>query len=252
MNDAGRPFVVQSDAIRAIPQLIPRPGQWEPGPEVPWERAAPPWSPTLAQLLAGAIVERQDIILQPQARLSAVLVLLAEGDRGVEVLLTRRSLALSSHPGEVSFPGGRVDPDESAHEAALREAHEEVGLPLTATVVHGELTHLNTFVSRSYIIPVVASIEADVLAGIDITPMTMEVDRVLWTTVSELVAPGVHHTERWKLPDSVPEVPDATLHFFDTPTDVVWGATARILVDLFERAWRTSGWVRWPQRRGAS
>lgn len=204
---------------------------------MPWELQRAPWQPSLAQLLASAIVERQEVVMQPQARLSAVLVLLAERGNGVDVLLTRRSLAMSSHPGEVSFPGGRVDPDESAHEAAVREAHEEVGLPPNSVVVHGELTHLNTYVSRSYIVPVVASIDAETLADIEITPMTMEVDRVLWTPVADLVAPGVHHTERWMRPDQAPQITEATLHFLDTSTDVVWGATARILVDLFERTW---------------
>jgi len=233
-----RPIVVQGDAMRAIPQLIPRPNDWQRGPEVPWARTDPLWRPTLEQLAATAIVERQEIVLQPQARLSAVLVLLAERERGVEVLLTRRSLALTSHPGEVSFPGGRVDPDESAHEAALREAHEEVGLASDSVTVLGELEHLNTIVSKSYIVPVVAMIDTETLARTDIAPMTIEVDRVLWTPVADLVAPGAHHTERWLPGDQWPQIPEATLHFFDTPTDVVWGATARVLVDLFDRAWR--------------
>jgi 8-oxo-dGTP pyrophosphatase MutT (NUDIX family) len=239
MTDSGR-HVVQSDAARLVPQVIPRPTSWQRGPEVPWERADPPWRPTLDELAAAAIAERQEIVMQPQARLSAVLVLLAERERGAEVLLTRRSLAMTSHPGEVSFPGGRVDPDESAHEAAVREAHEEVGLVPTTVTVLGELGHLNTVVSRSYIVPVLATIDAETLAGIDIAPMTMEVDRVLWTPVADLVAPRTHHTERWMRPEQLPDIPEATLHFFDTPTDVVWGATARILVDLFDRAWRSA------------
>lgn len=236
MNDAVPPLV-QRDAARVIPQLIPRPSSWQRGPDVPWERADPPWRPTLRELAAIAIVDRQEIVMQPQARLSAVLVLLAQRELGVEVLLTRRSLAMNSHAGEVSFPGGRVDPDESAHEAALREAHEEVGLATTDVTVVGELGHLNTIVSRSYIVPVLATIDSETLARNDIAPMTMEVDRVLWTPVADLVAPRAHHTERWMRPEQVPDIPEATLHFFDTPTDVVWGATARILVDLFDRAW---------------
>jgi 8-oxo-dGTP pyrophosphatase MutT (NUDIX family) len=240
MTAPERPTVVQSDAMRAIPQLIPRPDSWQRGPEVPWEDADPPWRPTLDQLSATAIVERQEIVLQPQARLSAVLVLLAERERGVEVLLTRRSLALTSHPGEVSFPGGRVDPDESAHEAALREAHEEVGLAPPSVTVLGELGHLNTILSRSYIVPVLATIDPETLARTDIAPMTMEVDRVLWTPIAALAAPGAHHTERWMRAEQLPDIPEATLHFFDTPTDVVWGATARILVDLLQRAWRAT------------
>lgn len=240
MTGPARPIVVQSAAARVIPQLIPRPNDFQLGPAAPWERIDPPWRPTLEQLAATAIVESQEIVLQPQARLSAVLVLLAERERGVEVLLTRRSLALTSHAGEVSFPGGRVDPDESAHEAALREAQEEVGLAPSSVTVLGELGHLHTIVSKSYIVPVLATVDTEMLAHIDIAPMTMEVDRVLWTSVADLVAPGAHHNEHWLPADQWPQIPEATLHFFDTPTDVVWGATARVLVDLFDRAWRTT------------
>lgn len=236
MNDPVSPLV-QRGAARVVPQHIPRPSSWQRGPDALWERADPPWRPTLHELAAIAIVDRQEIVMQPQARLSAVLVLLAERERGVEVLLTRRSLAMTSHAGEVSFPGGRVDPDESAHEAALREAHEEVGLVPSEVTVLGELGHVNTIVSRSYIVPVLATIEPELLARTDIAPMTVEVDRVLWTPVADLVAPRAHHTERWMRPEQLPVIPEATFHFFDTPTDVVWGATARILVDLFDRAW---------------
>ena len=61
------------------------------------------------------------------ARHSAVLVPLYDGPDGAEVLLTRRSQALRNHRGEVSFPGGRMDPGETPLQTALREAHEEVG-----------------------------------------------------------------------------------------------------------------------------
>ena len=59
---------------------------------------------------------------------SAVLVALSPGDEGPEVLLTRRSWQLRNHHGEISFPGGRLDPGETPVQAACREAYEEVGL----------------------------------------------------------------------------------------------------------------------------
>ena len=62
------------------------------------------------------------------AKHSAVLAVLADGPHGAEVLLTRRSMDMTNHRGEVSFPGGRLDPGETYEQAALREAHEEVGL----------------------------------------------------------------------------------------------------------------------------
>ena len=77
----------------------------------------------------------------------------AAGNAGV--LLTRRSTALRNHAGEISFPGGRIDPGETEVAAALREANEEVGLDPATVEVIGELDHLEPVVSRSHIVPVI-------------------------------------------------------------------------------------------------
>ncbi|MEQ6902235.1 CoA pyrophosphatase [Nocardioides sp. YIM 152588] len=61
-------------------------------------------------------------------RRGAVLMLLGEGDEGPELLLTERAHDMRSHPGQVSFPGGSIDPGETIVEAALREAEEEIGV----------------------------------------------------------------------------------------------------------------------------
>ena len=161
--------------------------------------------------------------LFPGSRLSAVLVLLAPGADGPEVLLTRRSMEMSNHRGEISFPGGRVDPGESPREAALREADEEVGLDVSLPQVIGELTHLNTIVSRSYIVPIVATVESP----LELTAQTGEVDRVLWTPIAELTSPGTYRTEHWGTPPL-----DRPLHFFELDDETVWGATAHVLVEL--------------------
>jgi 8-oxo-dGTP pyrophosphatase MutT (NUDIX family) len=160
------------------------------------------------------------------ARLSAVLIALADGPRGAEVLLTRRSMEMTTHKGEVSFPGGRVDSGETAIETALREAHEEVGLDPTASQIVGELQHLSTFVSKSYIVPIVARLGHRP----SLSPQTMEADRVMWVPVAEFTKPGTYRQERWaNLP------PDRPLHFFELDDETVWGATAHMLIDLFER-----------------
>ena len=114
-----------------------------------------------------------------------MLLALADGDDGVEVLLTRRSMVMRNHRGEVSFPGGRVDEGETAVEAALREAHEEVGLDPAAPTVVGELAHLNTIVSRSYIVPVIATLDHRP----ELSAQTVEVDRVLWTPLARAHRP---------------------------------------------------------------
>ncbi len=159
----------------------------------------------------------------PDARHSAVLLVLAEGPEGAEVLLTRRSMELRNHKGEMSFPGGRCDPGESPVQTALREAHEEIGLEPHRPQVVGELEHLSTIVSKSYIVPVVATLDE----RIELSPQTMEADRVMWVPIAELTRPGTYHRERWGLAPL-----DRPLHFFLLEDETVWGATARMLVDL--------------------
>lgn len=205
-------------------QIIPRPPVWSPGPEAPWPAGARPrYDDVLAVVPA---VDEPVLPAFPGARHSAVLVLVHDGEDGPELLLTRRSWQLRSHRGEISFPGGRMDPGETPRDTALREAHEEVGLDPASVAVVGELTHLNTVVSRSYIVPKVAKVDRRP----DLVPMTGEVERVLWVPIGELTAPGTYRSERWGAPPT-----DRVLHFFELDDETIWGATAYIIVDLLRR-----------------
>jgi 8-oxo-dGTP pyrophosphatase MutT (NUDIX family) len=206
-------------------QQIPRPDVWTEHHDPPWEIDTT-WS--IDDLVAG--LPRQSAPLLPSfpdARVSAVLVALVDGRDGAEVLLTRRSMHLRNHRGEISFPGGRLDPGETPLETALRESHEEVGLDPSLPRIVGELGHLNTIVSRSYIVPIVSVLPERP----DLVAQTSEVDRVLWTPLSELTRPGTYRMERWGRPPL-----DRPLHFFELDDETVWGATAHMLVDLLTRA----------------
>jgi peroxisomal coenzyme A diphosphatase NUDT7 len=162
-------------------------------------------------------------------RPSAVLVLLADDHDGrAGVLLTRRSTALRNHSGEISFPGGRLDPGESEVDAALREANEEVGLDPAAVDVVGELDHLATVVSRSHIVPVVARTATQ----LELAPASPEVERVLWVPLADFSRADTYRAERWSVPWAAHE---RLLYFFELDDETVWGATAHILVDLFRR-----------------
>ena len=140
-------------------QIIPRPASWALGPPAPW----PPLPTThrfRTESVLTAVAERGAGKPPPwhvdEPLPSAVLICLYDGPAGAEVLLTRRSWHMRTHRGEVSFPGGRLDPGETPVEAALREAHEEVALDPRQVEVIGELDHLATMVSRSVIVPIVA------------------------------------------------------------------------------------------------
>ncbi len=212
------------------PASIRRPGgkQVIPRPHHTVAEYDPPWDPKVRwnvdELVTPVASESAPPLPTfPDARQSAVLVVLSEGPTGAEVLLTRRSMQMRSHRGEISFPGGRCDPGETPVETALREAEEEVGLDVGRPQVVGELEHLSTIVSKSYIVPVVATLDE----RIELEPRTGEADRVMWTPVAELTRPGTYHRERWGIPPL-----DRPLHFFYLDDETVGGGTARMVVEL--------------------
>ena len=100
---------------------------------------------------------------QPQADkqvAAAVLVPLYEDDGELRVVLTKRRADLRRHAGEISFPGGRRDPDDvSLSDTALREAEEEIGLPRADVTLVGALERTSTFVTNYAIHPFVGLLE---------------------------------------------------------------------------------------------
>ena len=221
-------------------QIIPRPSSWRPGNPPAWHGHSDGTAPIPAGSVLDAVRRRGaatalDPVLD-DARASAVLIAIWEGEQGAEVLLTKRSWELRNHRGEISFPGGRLDPGETPVEAALREAHEEVGLDPGGVTVVGELDHISTVVSKSYIVPVVAS----VASRPDVAPMTGEVARVLHVPLQELYRADTYRQEIWWRPPV-----EWPIHFFELDDETIWGATRRILVQLLSIAvgveTRTSG-----------
>jgi mutator protein MutT len=160
-------------------------------------------------------------------RSSAVLVVLTDGDRGAEVLLTRRSQTLSSHRGEISFPGGRVDAGETFEQAGLREAQEEVALNPSAVRLHGRLEPISTMASRSFIVPVVGTVDAHP----KLTAAAEEVDRIMWVPLTELTRADTFREELWDFDGG-----RRPMFFFELDDETIWGATARILHQLLRVA----------------
>lgn len=166
------------------------------------------------------------------ARASAVLAPIYEDHGDTYIVLTRRSAALRIHGGEVSFAGGGQDPGEDLATTAKREADEEMGLPPGDVDIFGELDHLSTITSNSFIVPYVAALPGRP----SLIASPAEVDAVLHVPVTELLDPRVFREERWDLFGT-----ERSIFFFELVGDTVWGATAAMLRQLLGLATGTVG-----------
>ena len=154
---------------------------------------------------------------------AAVLIAITD-EQDPKVLLTRRSLLLNNHAGEVSFPGGKRDPtDLSNIVVALREAWEETALNPFEVKLIGDLPMQR---ARNGIIvkPVVGLIPPDVVLKAQPT----EIDRIFYASLRELIeaVPQPHEVQFKHQSIYMP-----SLHVQD---EVVWGLTARMLISLFQ------------------
>jgi 8-oxo-dGTP pyrophosphatase MutT (NUDIX family) len=154
-----------------------------------------------------------------------VLVPLYQDAAGeLHAVFTRRRHDLRRHAGEISFPGGRRDPGEALVDTALREAHEEVGLPADAVEVVGALEPTPTFVTNYSIYPFVGVIEA----GFAWVAADTEVAEVLELPLRDVRAgAGERRLVRKGIPFRTPT--------FEVGPHMIWGATARIVGDLLQR-----------------
>lgn len=159
---------------------------------------------------------------------AAVLVpLFRHGEREeAHVVLTRRRSDLRRHAGEISFPGGRRDPqDRALEDTALREAEEEIGLERSQVTLLGALTPVSTFATGYEIHPFVGQIPA----GTRWSLSALEVDAVLELSLGAL-RDGRTRTRLERR--GIAFETDA----YVVEQDVIWGATARIIAELLERA----------------
>lgn len=164
-------------------------------------------------------------ILDPllNCRRAGVLVLLYPRAGETHLVLTRRTDALENHRGQISFPGGSMDPGEDAVATALREAMEELGVDPCSLDVLGQLSPLYIPPSDFCIYPVVAA-AAEPPA---FTPNEDEVAEVLEVSLRHLLAPAARCEELWELRGQPVRVP-----FYAVGAHKVWGATAMVLCEL--------------------
>ena len=182
----------------------------------------------MAAALRGALLDPADAVALsvPGAKHAAVLAPLYVDAAGeLHAVFTERRADLRRHAGEISFPGGRRDDsDADLCATALREAHEEIGLPPDAVELLGALQPTPTFVTEYAIYPFVGLIEP----GFAWVPQESEVGQVLELPLETLRAA---YGERRLVRKGIP---------FRTPTyevggHLIWGATGRILQDLLGR-----------------
>ena len=182
-------------------------------------------------LMAASLdaVDARDLAMHPLVRAS-VLVALTSGPAG-GVVLTKRTAHLSSHAGQVSFPGGRIEPDDpDAVAAALREAREEIGLAPGKVDVIGCLDDHVTGTGFC-ITPVLGVLPAcHELTELELRPSPHEVEAIFVLPMAVLLDPlaprrrRAFYRERWR-----------EFWVWPHPEHYVWGATAAILVNLASR-----------------
>ena len=154
---------------------------------------------------------------------AAVLCALVAGAAGPEVVLTRRVESLRHHAGQVSFPGGRMDDsDDDLTHTALREAHEEIGLPPDAVTPLGQLDERPT-ITGFRVTPVVGLVHRSV----DFRANPGEVAHVFQVPLAWLFDPRNVTSSRREIRGQAIEV-----YRFDWQGEKIWGATAQMIMDF--------------------
>ena len=156
-------------------------------------------------------------------REGSVLLLLYPIDGVAHTVLTVRSAALRTHAGQISLPGGRIDPGEEAIEAALREAWEELGVVREELEVIGALSEIYIPPSNFCIQPIVAVTPRRPT----FEPQEAEVAELLEIPISYFVGPTNRHAEIWHLLGQPRRIP-----FFLYRQHKIWGATGMVMTEM--------------------
>jgi 8-oxo-dGTP pyrophosphatase MutT (NUDIX family) len=201
------------------------------------------WSGHIRQCLAGTMPSQAaDDLLLPgltaeQSRVyrghfpaepipAAVLIPLVERESGLTVLLTQRATQLKNHAGQISFPGGRIEPtDESARAAALREAQEEIGLEPRFISIAGYLPD-HIVVSGFRVTPVVGFVQP----GFELLLDAVEVADTFEAPLAHIFDPANHHARLRRIGGGAVEVELRDIPYGE---HTIWGATAGMLLTLY-------------------
>ena len=156
---------------------------------------------------------------------SAVLIAVVQRPSGPTLVMLQKTSGMRSHAGQIGFPGGGVEAGETSEQAALREAWEEIGLPIDRVDIIG-MTRAYATGSGYLITPVVGVIPE----GLELVPHEAEVARVFEVPLDHLVAEN-NHLRRTAVYN------DIERHYFeiDWPHEYIWGVTAGLIVNLAPR-----------------
>jgi 8-oxo-dGTP pyrophosphatase MutT (NUDIX family) len=190
-------------------------------------RGTAPGGDPLDAWIAGLTPEQTESLrrqLPAQIKRAAVMVPLVERPEGLTVLLTQRASHLKNHPGQISFPGGRMERhDAGPWEAAVRETREEIGLQPDFASLAGYL-HDHVVLTGYLITPAVAFVRPGFTLQLDRT----EVEDVFEVPLEFLLDPGHHvpRTRRFGGQEFLThDIPYGERH--------IWGATAGMLLSLY-------------------
>jgi len=154
---------------------------------------------------------------------AAVLVPIVMHGNGPTVLFTKRTEHLAKHAGQISFPGGRTEIDETPEQAAVRETFEEVGLDPSFITPVGRLAQYLT-ITRYVVTPVVALVRP----GFELTLQADEVAEAFEVPLAFLLDGANYREKAFNLPER-----RAVTYALDWQGKIIWGATAGMLMTLY-------------------
>ncbi len=189
-------------------------------------QSPPEWQPEITDenrhVIAADIIAKREAAGKVTG--AAVLIPLVLKEEGLSVLLTQRTNHLRDHAGQISFPGGRMDPeDQSPNDTALRESQEEIGLDPKRVEIIGHMPQYLT-VSGYSVTPVVGLVQAQAEYVLD----EFEVADVFEVPLSFLLDPANHQVRLW-------QSEQGGRRFYSMPYEnrFIWGATAGMLRNLY-------------------
>jgi 8-oxo-dGTP pyrophosphatase MutT (NUDIX family) len=179
----------------------------------------------LHEAIKSALAAHRRKTIAPGPVPAAVLLPLFRKEDEWHILFTKRTKALHHHGGEISFPGGVCQPDDTtARHAALRETWEEVGIPPRQVEILGVLDDVYSI--HNYLVTPYVGIFPGTCR---LVPNSAEIEKILEIPLEHLLDPSIFRTEDWSWQGRVHPV-----HFYSWNGEEVWGLTASILKQFLD------------------